>query len=610
VRTAGARGQSLVLGCVLLVVVAVVTVATIDIGFAVHDRIRLQNAADAAAYSSAAMEARAFNLAAYANRTQASHHVSAMVLQSFLSFASFGEAWLTDADGLMRTLATCTSSARSPFWSAACPALSALPGMAAVLAFLRGAVALMDALVSGYQTALRASDVDAVVGRELIPSLLDASAALAGVSSRVMLEALDAVKASSPAAIAANDPRAEVDDLGRTAARLSVCLYDRAFVRETNGSPLAPRAPGFLDVRARAEDDRVARAKRVMGQVANASRPGFATSRGRVELLVPGWLGPLKAMLGSQPRWGQTRLLTHGLAKGWDDPEGGNFIREPEDTPGATSSMLAQGDDLGADDPYRMSIGPPWLGPFRNPLSCGPEDDPFECWGEPRIGRRPDRPFRFAMKPSVWALNDREARGGGGGIHWRVAFEDGYPAGAGWLPPRADDAFARVLGLNEVRRAAAPGVLVPVYVANVRPIEDGNHPWRGLAAFAHFEPGQFTEACSASGDRGRAARLDRAAGRAEEFNQPSTFAVLSRPADSPLGRVEASPGRRGERMRAAARAQAYYHRPGNWAEPPNFFNPYWRARLAPIQEHPGPAAAIEELWGGLPAPLREKGLGH
>ncbi|MFC1482519.1 hypothetical protein ACFL51_01805 [Myxococcota bacterium] len=26
----------------------------------------------------------------------------------------------------------------------------------------------------------------------------------------------------------------------------------------------------------------------------------------------------------------------------------------------------------------------------------------------------------------------------------------------------------------------------------------------------------------------------------------------------------------------------YYHRPGVWEEHPNFFNPFWRARLAPV----------------------------
>ena len=35
-------------------------------------------------------------------------------------------------------------------------------------------------------------------------------------------------------------------------------------------------------------------------------------------------------------------------------------------------------------------------------------------------------------------------------------------------------------------------------------------------------------------------------------------------------------------MHAWARAQVYYHRPGTWAEPPNFFNPYWKPKLSPI----------------------------
>ena len=35
-------------------------------------------------------------------------------------------------------------------------------------------------------------------------------------------------------------------------------------------------------------------------------------------------------------------------------------------------------------------------------------------------------------------------------------------------------------------------------------------------------------------------------------------------------------------VNAIARAMTYYHRPGNWAEHPNFFNPFWRAKLAPV----------------------------
>jgi hypothetical protein len=37
-------------------------------------------------------------------------------------------------------------------------------------------------------------------------------------------------------------------------------------------------------------------------------------------------------------------------------------------------------------------------------------------------------------------------------------------------------------------------------------------------------------------------------------------------------------------VHAIARAQAYYHRLGNWKEPPNLFNPFWRAHLAPVAD--------------------------
>lgn len=43
-----------------------------------------------------------------------------------------------------------------------------------------------------------------------------------------------------------------------------------------------------------------------------------------------------------------------------------------------------------------------------------------------------------------------------------------------------------------------------------------------------------------------------------------------------------------------ARAQAYYHRPGAWAEPPNLFNPFWRARLAPV------SFMLKDILPGLP----------
>jgi hypothetical protein len=37
-------------------------------------------------------------------------------------------------------------------------------------------------------------------------------------------------------------------------------------------------------------------------------------------------------------------------------------------------------------------------------------------------------------------------------------------------------------------------------------------------------------------------------------------------------------------LNVLSRGQVYYHRPDDWREQPNFFNPFWRARLAPIAQ--------------------------
>ena len=37
-------------------------------------------------------------------------------------------------------------------------------------------------------------------------------------------------------------------------------------------------------------------------------------------------------------------------------------------------------------------------------------------------------------------------------------------------------------------------------------------------------------------------------------------------------------------MNAFSAAQVYYHRPGDWKEMPNLFNPLWGARLMPVMQ--------------------------
>lgn len=599
------RGQALVLACAVMVVLAIAVLTTLRLGHAVHERVHLQNTADAAAYSVAAVEARAFNFYALANRTQASHYVSAMAFQSLLSFLYFGEAFLTDVYGVAITVSPCAAS-RDGFWKVACPVLEAAPYLGPALRFLNGVFGLFEKLVQTYQRVLRASSADEVIGRGIVPGLRTLNSGLALLSTHVMEGALGQVASTARGVIRANDPDVEV---GET---LSACLFDRAHMREANGSPFAPnvRSGQPIRPRAREETSKHARAKRSMAQVANASRYAcdgdrrcperFLTSRKPGELwAVPAWLRPMSEFLDHLPKWGQTRLLSYNLGKGWDDSEGGNFIREPNDAPNAPGAMLAQGDNLGADDLYELKLPGGW-DRFANPFACEPSRPLWECWGDPRRGHRDtdgQRPFRFMLKTSIWATNDEETHVRRGGLHWRVAYPGGYPAGPGYEEPSAPG-IEREMGLNRVIRRVGGVVGVAVFYANVRPIEDGNHRWPGLAPFPHFEPGAYADACGATEPS-----LAKAAPRTDDFNQPSAWAVLRK--TPRLIDDVALPGGREVRLEALARAQVYYHRPGNWAEQPNFFNPYWRPRLASVYQGRRDLPLLEERLGQLPPPLSD-----
>jgi len=238
------------------------------------------------------------------------------------------------------------------------------------------------------------------------------------------------------------------------------------------------------------------------------------------------------------------------------------------------------------------------------------------------------------MKTSIWALNGAEPGGARGGVHWRVSYP-GWPRGRGQKDPSGSEAR---LGVHRNRTCVSPvacvggaGMEVDVFVANVRPIEDGNHVWEGVVPFMNFEPGRYARSCpDASGPS-----ASDAAAREDEFNQPSTW-VLLRKSPEQIRNPFAEPGAgsnapallndRGRLqfgsqsaqlemenarvallgstgLHAIARAQTYYHRPGNWAEQPNFFNPYWRSRLASVFQGRRTLPLIGSMVDGLPPPL-------
>jgi hypothetical protein len=79
-------GQAIILGAVSFLVLAVGIMTTAQLGWAIKERVRLQHAADNAAYTTAAMVARSLNFIAWTNRAMIAQYVSAMAFQSLVSY--------------------------------------------------------------------------------------------------------------------------------------------------------------------------------------------------------------------------------------------------------------------------------------------------------------------------------------------------------------------------------------------------------------------------------------------------------------------------------------------------------------------------------------------
>ena len=83
------RGQALVIGAIGILVMALMVLASASIGNGVYDKIKLQDAVDAQAYTIAVKQARAYNFFAYTNRAMVVHYCAMLTFMSYLSHAYY-----------------------------------------------------------------------------------------------------------------------------------------------------------------------------------------------------------------------------------------------------------------------------------------------------------------------------------------------------------------------------------------------------------------------------------------------------------------------------------------------------------------------------------------
>lgn len=504
------EGQALVLGAVLLLVLALGLLGTIRLGQQIHERMQLQDAADAAAYSLAVHQARTFNAYAWTNRAQISQYVTVLQL---LSLDAMVLGTLVGLGGVAAVLKTVGEICSGPK-RAVC---ASIPVIGAALVAVSVGLLVVERLARYAARAILAFDV--FVGEVAVPALIASNLFLYANQQALHLGMAARLSGDEGLRIARRTaPGAEywggsTGSLGWRAA--NVLRFEGAHLMES----MALGGGSDRSSAALSEGPAGRRnwARRGLGELIHATRSGawvydrsFPKTLGTMLENVEGMkeVGQFISWLPGLGIQGHTRLLSE------DDPrpERSADIYRKMQRPGYSTARYPTGNAIGANFAFAPGNGNGDGGGILGALGLD----------EKHMGS---------------VTSSSSAGVGGWACTWNV--DDPYKqlgfAGLAIYAPRLDCKTSR-----------------------------GRHPWPGLTPYMAFNaPGKGCDSFSM------------------EFCQPDVWVALRLPATS-----EPPPHAREKKgdKHAVARALVYYHRPGNWKEPPNFFNPFWRARLAPVQD--------------------------
>jgi len=580
-RARGRRGNAIVLGSVGLFIMALGVIATLNIGQAVSERIRLQNAADAAAYSLAAEEARLFNFFAFTNRAHVAHYASAMTVQSYVSYLSY-------VSGIYGSLRDLIWDAASIYQCICDLNINYPPISPPYCAAARGMSAAGNALgvvVEATRVALDLADREAA---ELVEALhlLNRAIWRAQMQQGLMINLL--LTSGGYPFVEENDEAVEFGVVNGFNALFNQLEFNQVFDRGAGlnfsligalSHPSDIWSPRIHDSSNTDEDVEAARS--VMTEIANATRHGPPSSRTRDTFLTDrsggsppvNWGAAGFGYVAALParHQGQTRMISDAGRGDIDTDLPVEEIRRDSDAAPEfhTGTIIASDDYLSRD----------------------------------RIGNVGFSMFYAGQSRHVGAsvISDED---GGGHYGYDHTSTRSWSQGTMRLPPD----ILRLVSFNPLEMICAFACCAETEETfpddrgdDYEDHDDGVHDWGGLAAVPKFNPDP---------DQTR------------DYNQPSTWILLNLPpeqwnragsaeGDQPwsfdfsmtlgartvtldttpgTGRSALLPLLRG--INVVSRGQAYYHRPrsrgaggdaaSNWQEQPSFFNPYWRARLAPV----------------------------
>ena len=546
-RADGERGQAMPMAAVGIFAMTLGVLATLNLGQAVHQKIKLQNTADSAAYTLAAMEARTFNYIAFLNRVQIAHYNTAMVVQSYLTWVGFQVSMFGAAADLTQTVANAVQTGAS--WGcpyAGCPYL-----------YVQTVITVMAQLAQAMKKiAVNLYQIGAKLGHQIVEamSIFNTSAVWQAQAARALLLNVH-IATGMQNYIEKLDPDISYGS-GKMAILNSVVNgvmnsieYYQTFDHASGMNPYMLAAPIDYVKRVRKGgtysdvsklDDKAKDAYRVMTELCHATRtPQFVSNRSgsAFAISIP------STITGS--KMGQTKIT-----------EEADSLKKPEIPQIRSEKNYRVGKNLASDDYLQSGFGFGMM-----------------------VGYAQWTPSGAKLGDAVRAYEDK-------GEHYRYKKDTGT---SGTIVPGGTSggvafAFPPPQGTTSNNMETEDG--------------DGHAKWPGYAPYFKFKPNKE---------------------RTSDYNQPSTWIFLNKhhkdfqtdggshggggaskrapwygkftwrngnqvaSLDTTIGGSRNSYFLEG--LSVLARGQAYYHRPDasvNWKEHPNFFNPFWRARLAPV----------------------------
>jgi hypothetical protein len=541
-------GQALPLAAVGIFAMVLGVLATLNLGQAVHQRIKLQNTADSAAYTLAAMEARTFNYIAFLNRVQIAHYNTAMVVQSYMTWVGFQLAVYGTSVDLLSTMRDAADMGEQI--NTTCPygikclytALKAILSISAMIQEMLRDMAL-EVYKIGEKIGHYVVEAMAIFNRDVVWQTQNARAMLLNVhiltGMQNYIEKLDKdISFTSGKSVFLNVlvnaafNSIEYYQTYDSAAGMNPMIYgivqDYKRVNPSFKGDYHKKPPEEGGSGTPASADAI----RIMTELCHATRtPRFVSDRSEAVYatqIVPGVL-----MVAGQKK-GQTKITKD---KDLSDAQIKAIRDEGRYAPGVAFSS---DDFLDSGSAMGMAVPPTTV------MYTGTAK---------KIG------------DAIAAYEDETK-------HYRYTGSDSNSSSVMAMPPPSQLTGPKFETESD---------------------EDPHRHWPGFAPYYIFKP---------SSDR------------TKDFNQPSSWIFLNKHHQDfqtdngslgNLGSETRAPwftkfewrngsqvvqldstigGKRNsylfEGLNVLSRGMAYYHRPGNWKEQPNFFNPFWRARLAPV----------------------------